>query len=101
VAGMLSAAVPGLGKMYAGKPAEAVSGFLYVGAMMAASYDFYNRWGAGNPFFIVSAGITSLFYIGNIWGSVIAVNRSNYEFNHEIDQRILLDMHIPLRNLFP
>jgi TM2 domain-containing membrane protein YozV len=97
----MSAALPGLGKLYAGKPAEAISGFLYVGAMMATTYDFYNRQGLKSPFFIISAGLTSIFYIGNIWGSAMAVNRTKQEFNYEIDQRILLDMHIPLRNLFP
>jgi TM2 domain-containing membrane protein YozV len=101
VAGLMSAALPGLGKLYAGKPAEAISGFLYVGAMMATTYDFYNRQGLKSPLFIISAGLTSIFYIGNIWGSAIAVNRTKQEFNYEIDQRILLDMHIPLRNLFP
>lgn len=101
IAGLMSAAVPGLGKLYAGKPAEAISGFLYVGAMMATTYDFYNRQGLKSPLFIISAGLTSIFYIGNIWGSALAVNRTKQEFNYEIDQRILLDMHIPLRNLFP
>ncbi len=101
VAGLLSATIPGLGKMYAGKSSEGISSLLYVGAMMATSLDFYNRMGPQNPFFIISASITSIFYIGNIWGSVTSVNRIKQEFDYEIDQRILLDMHIPLRNLFP
>ncbi len=101
LAGMLSAAVPGLGKMYAGKTSEGISNLLYVGAMFLASWDFYNRLGPRNPFFIISAGVTGVFYVGNIWGSATAVNRVNKEFNHEINQRILLDMHIPLRRLYP
>jgi len=101
LAGFLSAAVPGLGKFYAGKPAEAISGLLYVGAMMGVTYDFYNRLGNAHPLFWLSAGITGIFYAGNIWGSVAAVNRTKQEFNYEMDQRILLDIHIPLRNLFP
>lgn len=101
VAGALSAAVPGLGKVYAGKTSEGISALLYIGAMSLASWDLYNRLGPRNPFFILSAGITSVFYIGNIWGSAATVNRVNKEFNYEIDQRILLDMHIPLRKFFP
>ncbi len=101
VAGALSAAVPGLGKMYAGKTSEGISALLYIGAMSLASWDLYNRLGARNPFFILSAGITSVFYIGSIWGSAATVNRVNKEFNYEINQRILLDMHIPLRKFFP
>lgn len=101
IAGIMSTAVPGLGKIYAGKMAEGISGFLYVGAMMVTTWDFYNRFGARSPFFIASAAVTSIFYIGNIWGSAASVNRTQREFNYEIDQRILLDMHVPLRRLFP
>lgn len=100
VAGMLSVAVPGLGKVYAGKTSEGISSFLYVGTLTAVSYDLYNRLGQ-HPLFFISAAITSVFYIGNIWGSAAAVNRQNREFNYEINQRILLDMHIPLRKLYP
>ncbi len=101
LAGLMSAAVPGLGKIYAGKTAEGISGLLYVGAMMAVSLDFYNRFGGKSPLFWISSGISGIFYVGNIWGSVTAVKRVQNEFNYEIDQRILLDMHIPLRKLFP
>ena len=101
VAGIMSAAVPGLGRIYAGKTAEGISSFLYVGALVATSWDLYNRLGGNNPFFIISASISGIFYVGNIWGSAVAVNRVQREFNHEMDQRILLDMHIPLRKLFP
>jgi TM2 domain-containing membrane protein YozV len=101
VAGIMSAAVPGLGRIYAGKTAEGISSFLYVGALFATSWDLYNRLGGNNPFFIISATISGIFYVGNIWGSAVAVNRVQREFNYEMDQRILLDMHIPLRKLFP
>ncbi len=101
VAGMLSVAVPGLGKIYAGKTSEGISSLLYVGALTAVSLDLYNRLGNQHPLFYISAALTSVFYVGNIWGSAAAVKRQNIEFNYEIDQRILLDMHIPLRKLYP
>ncbi len=101
LAGIMSAAVPGLGRIYAGKTAEGIAGFLYVGAMVLTTWDFYNRLGPRNGFFISSAAITGVFYIGNILGSATAARRTNIEFNYEMDQRILLDMHVPLRRLFP
>lgn len=100
VAGLLSAAVPGLGKIYAGKTAEGVAGFLYLGAMGLTTYDFYRRLGPKNAFFILSSAVTGIFYFGNIWGSAVAVRRQQNEFNYEMDQRILFDLHIPLRNFF-
>jgi hypothetical protein len=101
LAGILSTAIPGLGKIYAGKKAEGIASLLYVGALSLVTYDLYATKGITNPFFIISAGLTAVFYSGNIWGSVAAVKKTNNEFNYEINQRILFDMHIPLRILFP
>ncbi len=100
LAGMMSAAVPGLGRVYAGKPAEGIVSFLYLAAFGFTSYDFYRGGGLGSPLFIISATVTSVFYAGNIVGSVVAARRVNNEFRHEMDQRILFDLHIPLRNAF-
>ncbi len=100
VGGLLSAAVPGLGRVYAGKAPEGIVSFLYVAAMGLVSYDIYRGRGAQSPCFVISATTTGIFYIGNIAGSAAAVRRSNEEFRHEINQRILFDMHIPLRNAF-
>ncbi len=100
IAGILSTAVPGLGKIYAGKTGEGISGFMYTMAFGATAYDFYRHAGAKSPLFIITASIAGIFYVGNIWGSVFAVNRVKREKYYEIDQRILFDMHIPLRNAF-
>lgn len=100
MAGLLSAAVPGLGKVYAGKTAEGIAGFIYVAAMGATAWDFYRGAGPRSALFILSASITGVFYLGNIFGSATAVRRQQNELNHEMDQRILFDMHIPLRNTF-
>ncbi len=100
IAGMLSAAVPGLGKVYAGKSAEGVAGFLYVAALGLTAFDFYRGSGPDSVLFVLSASAAGAFYVGNIVGSVAAARRTNQEFNHEMDQRILFDMHIPLRNAF-
>ncbi|MFW6249414.1 MAG: hypothetical protein ACOC4J_06575 [Bacteroidota bacterium] len=101
LAGFMSMLVPGAGKIYAGKTSEGIANFLYTGALLATTYDLYATLGAKNPFFIISAIVSGIFYTGNVWGSAVAVKRVQNEFNYEIDQRILLDMHIPLRKLFP
>lgn len=100
IAGLLSAAVPGLGKVYAGKTGEGIAGFLYTLSFGATAYDFYRGAGPQSALFIISASVAGIFYIGNIWGSMVAVNRIKQEFHYEIDQRILFDLHIPLRNAF-
>ncbi len=100
LAGILSAAVPGLGRVYAGKSSEGIISFLYLAAMGFTTYDFYRGGGAGSPMFIISASVTGIFYAGNIYGSAVAARRVNQEFRYEMEQRILFDMHIPLRNAF-
>jgi TM2 domain-containing membrane protein YozV len=100
LAGVLSAAVPGLGRVYAGKPAEGIVSFLYMAAFGFTSYDFYRGDGWQSPLFLISAAITTVFYAGNVMGSVVTARRVNNEFRYEMDQRILFDLHIPLRNAF-
>lgn len=100
LAGVFSTVVPGLGKIYAGKTSEGIAGFLYVTALSLTAFDFYRGSGPGSLLFVLSASAAGAFYVGNIMGSVTAARRVNQEFNHEMDQRILFDMHIPLRNVF-
>ncbi len=100
VAAMLSAAVPGLGKVYAGKTGEGLAGFFYTMTFMATAYDFYRGSGPRSALFILSASVAGIFYAGNIWGSAVSVHRKKHELYHEIDQRVLFDLHIPLRNAF-
>lgn len=100
VAGLMSAAVPGLGKVYAGKTAEGIAAFFYSLTFGATAYDFYRNSGPRSFLFIASASVAGAFYLGNIWGSVVAVDRHKRELYHEIDQRILFDLHIPLRNAY-
>lgn len=100
VAAMLSAAIPGLGKIYAGKTGEGLAGFFYTMTFMATAYDFYRGSGPQSALFILSASVAGIFYAGNIWGSAVSVHRKKHELYHEIDQRILFDLHIPLRNAF-
>ncbi len=101
LAATLSVIMPGMGKLYAGKTGEGIAGLLYVGAFSAMALEFYHRSGFLHPGFIISAFFATIFYTGNIMGSYAAANRTNNEFNYEINQKILFDMHIPLRRLFP
>lgn len=100
MAGLLSSVIPGLGRVYAGKTAEGIVSFLYMTAFGLTTWDFYRGAGVKSPFFILSATVSAVFYAGNIIGSAAAARRTNNEFRHEMDQRILFDLHIPLRNAF-
>ncbi|MFH2141743.1 MAG: hypothetical protein ABIJ97_04930 [Bacteroidota bacterium] len=100
VAGFLSGVIPGLGKVYTGKYGEGAAAFLMVSAMGLVTYENCKKDGLFNYKTIIFGGIFSVYYVGNIWGSVFSVKFRRDEFNNEINHQIMLDLHIPLRRIF-
>jgi hypothetical protein len=100
LAGIYSALVPGLGKFYAGKKKQGIAAFLPIISLAALTYEAYRKDGVKSARFIGFGTLFSVFYIGNIWGSSLAVRIRRNEFNKEYDNKILFDMHIPMRNFF-
>jgi len=100
LAGLYSALVPGLGKVYAGKKKQGIAAFLPIVSLAALTYEAYRKDGVKSARFIGFGTLFSVFYIGNIWGSTLAVRIKRNEFYKEYDNKILFDMHIPLRNFF-
>jgi hypothetical protein len=96
----LSALVPGLGKIYAGKLGEGISSFFIVTALGAVTYENIHKDGLLDVKSLFFGSLFAIYYGGNIAGTAAAVKRHNNQFNHEIDQNILLDLHIPLRTVF-
>ncbi len=97
IAGLMSAVVPGLGKIYAGKTGQGISSFLPVTLMGLMSYEAYKKAGPSSARFILTTAFFSLFYLGDIWGSVLSVSVSRNEKNNEINNQILLNLRLPLQ----
>ena len=100
LAGLMSAIVPGSGKIYAGKTGEGIASMLMVTSTGLVTWENHRKLGLKNFKTILFGSIFTVFYVGNIYGSVFSVKISNEEFNHEMDQKILFNIHIPLRNIF-
>lgn len=100
LAGIYSALLPGAGKFYAGKKRQGIAAFLPVISLGLITYEAYRRGGINSLRFISFGSLFSVFYIGNIWGSVLSVKIKQKEFNREYDNKILFDLHIPLRNFY-
>jgi hypothetical protein len=96
----LSALVPGLGKIYAGKMGEGISSFLIVTALGAVTYENIHKDGLLDVKSLFFGSLFAIYYGGNIVGTAAAVKRHNNQFNYEINQNILFDLHIPLRTVF-
>lgn len=100
LAGLYSALLPGAGKVYAGKPKQGIAAFLPVLTLGLLAYEGLHKDGPLSVRFLGFGSLFTVFYIGNIWGSALSVKVNRSEFNRTYDNKILFDMHIPLRNLF-
>ncbi len=97
VAGTLSALVPGLGKVYAGNLGEGIAAFLVTGSLIAVTAENWVKEGPTNWKTIAAGLLSTVFYVGNIYGSVATVKVNLRDYNNRNDVQILYDIHIPLR----
>jgi curved DNA-binding protein CbpA len=100
VAGLLSTAIPGLGKVYAGRRGNGLYTFVISGLLAAQTYEAYRKDGWKSTRFFIYSSLFTSFYIGNVWGSALAVRVVRNEKVDATHEQILFDMHIPLRTLF-
>ena len=75
LAGFLSALVPGAGQFYAGETRDALLSFLVNGALIAATYQAFDRevYGVGGVVGVVAVG----FYSGSVYGAVNSAHHAN------------------------
>lgn len=100
LAGLMSAVVPGAGKVYAGQLGQGVAIFLQNTIFALQAYEGYRKDGHRSARFLIYSGLFTVFYIGNVWGSVLSVQIKRQEMYEKINNQILFDMHIPLRTIF-
>lgn len=100
VAGLMSAAIPGSGKMYAGKIGEGVTMLLGLGILGAITYENYVKAGINNYKTITFGSLFTVFYISNIYGSVFSVKVYRDEYYKSLHNAILFNMHIPIREFY-
>lgn len=100
LAGALSAILPGAGKIYAHKAGEGISSFLLIGFLAAITVENYLKAGPRNYKTIGFASLFTIFYIGNIYGSVASIKVAREEFYRKYDNTIELHIHIPLRTIY-
>lgn len=73
LAGSLSAIIPGLGKIYSGKMVDGLTSMVLIGFTAYNAHRGFSKNGSGSirGYFYTSLG--AVFYLGNIYGSYIAV----------------------------
>ena len=77
LAGMLSTIVPGAGRFYTGRIGDALNSLFVVGITGWQAYDGFRRDGISSVKGWTIGTLSGIFYVGNIYGSVISARVYN------------------------
>ena len=84
LAGLISAVVPGSGKMYVGEWGDGITAFLVTGLLAFLAYDNFQADHTTRAW--IFSGLGAFFYAGNIYGSIAAAQIFNakvdFDFNN-------------------
>lgn len=102
ISASLSAVIPGLGKVYAGKSGEGISAFVKCAVLCSQALEAYLRNSnlKSNIRFWVFTPAFAIFYVGNIWGSVFTVRNRKRLFYAQKHQQILDIMYHHLHDYY-
>lgn len=96
----LSAAIPGLGKIYAGRKDEGIAALMTVGVLAGFTAEAWVKKGPTDWRTIVFGTLGSLFYIGNIYGSYMSVGIYNDTLKDAQNTAVVFNLHLPVRSIF-
>ncbi|MBM2815427.1 MAG: hypothetical protein HW421_2189 [Ignavibacteria bacterium] len=88
----LSTILPGLGKVYAGNTIDGLFSFLLHGFTTWQAYEGFSENKMKSVKGWLFAGIGTVFYLGNIYGSYISVEIHNREINNDFNSQIHLEL---------
>ncbi len=96
LAGILSALIPGSGKVYTEKYLDGLFAFISTGVLAFLAYDNFEAGHDTRAW--IFTGLASLFYAGNIYGSAASANEFNVNVNMLFDSDLRLSLE--KRNYF-
>lgn len=88
LAGILSAIIPGSGKIYTQNYSDGITAFLLTGIFGYIAYTNFDHH--HNVRAWIFTGVTAGFYAGNIYGSIASAQIFNAKINFEFDQSLKL-----------
>ena len=93
IAGVLSTIVPGAGRLYAGfRIGDAVTSLITVGLSGWQAYDGFRRDGLSSVKGWTFGTIGGIFYVGNIYGSVVSAR----VYNRQVEDEFLTTLFVEL-----
>jgi tetratricopeptide (TPR) repeat protein len=92
VSGVFSAVIPGAGKFYCGRPADGFHSLVTVGITGWQAYEGFKADGVHSVKGWIFGVVGGIFYLGNIYGSVVAADIYNEE--QEVFFRISVNKYL-------
>ncbi len=94
LAGILSAIIPGSGKIYADRTIDGLYSLLLVGGTSWLSYEGFRDHGSGSAKGWIFGGLSTFLYIGNIYGSALAVKLYNNNLEEKLSDEVQFQIKI-------
>ena len=96
VAGIMSAIIPGSGKVYVGEVSDGIVAFLVTGILVFLAYDNFHADHTTRAWILT--GLAALFYGGNVYGSVAAAQVHNAKITFEFNES--MNIYLQKNNYF-
>jgi len=95
-AGLLSVVLPGAGKFYTERYVDGMYSLLTIGLTGWQAYDGFSKDGTRSVKGWIYGALCGGFYIGNVYGSIVAVNIYNTNLENELLKNVDVSIHIPM-----
>ncbi len=92
LAGLMSTIIPGSGRLYTGRINDAITSLITVGIAGWQAYDGFNRDGLSSVKGWTLGTLSGIFYLGNIYGSVLSAR----VYNDHVSEEFLSTLYITL-----
>lgn len=94
LAGLLSAIIPGTGKIYAKRTTDGLVSFFTIAATAWQAYDGFKKDGVKSVKGWISGSLGAFLYIGNIYGSAVAVKIHNKQHEENLFKDIEITVNV-------
>jgi len=96
LAGFFSTVIPGAGKFYCNRPFDGVQSLATTGILGWQTYDGFHKDGIHSVKGWIFGVIGGIFYLGNIYGSVVAADIHNVEQEKRLFTEIQVFVNVSL-----